>query len=240
MTGPVTSGAPDVEEIGRRLDALRCRIAAAGGGERPLRLVAVTKGFGTAAVAGALANGIVDIGENYAQELVTKAGELEAVAAGSARTIRWHHLGAVQRRQVRRLAPLVSLWHGVTRVEEASAIAAVCPGAEVLVQVESTGLPGRRGIAAHQVAALVDAARSQGVEPVGVMTIGVPGDRDRTQRAFRIAAAAGRDLGLPECSMGMSDDVELAVAEGATLVRVGRALFGDRPPTFHPHGPLSL
>lgn len=143
--------------------------------------------------------------------------------------LRWHFLGAVQRRQVRLLAPLVALWHGVCRVEEGEAIAAAAPGARVLVQVAPPGHPERRGVALERVTDVVGALSRAGVKPVGLMVVGLPGDRHATAGAFAAVAAEGHRLGLPELSMGMSDDADLAVAAGATMVRLGRALLGERP-----------
>ena len=102
-------------------------------------MVAVTKGFDADAVTTALAAGLTDIGENYADELVAKAGDRRRRGRGRC----WHFLGAVQRNKVARLAPVVAWWQGVSRVEEGRAIAKRRPGAAVLVQVDVAGLPGR-------------------------------------------------------------------------------------------------
>lgn len=224
---------PGTEEVGRRLRQVRERLAAAAGDRPAARIVAVTKGFGPEAVTTALANGLADVGENYAQELLAKARAVPAAGG----LPRWHFLGAVQRRQVRHLAPLVALWHGVCRVEEGEAIAAVTPGAPVLVQVECTGLASRRGVSPTAVEALVGGLRRAGVAPVGLMTMGLPDDPEGTRAVFRQVASLAGALELAELSMGMSGDAELAVAEGATIVRLGRALFGERPPRFHPEDP---
>lgn len=243
-----------------RLAHLRQRIRTAGGDPGRVRVVAVTKGFGPAAVEAARAGGLLDVGENYAQELLAKASACGAAppgawppdatppgagptgAAGEPPLVRWHHVGAVQRRQVPRLAPLVTLWHGVCRVEEGRAIAAVVPQAPVLVQLEVAGRPDRRGVAPGDAAALVAGLREAGVRPVGVMALGVAGDPEATAAAFARAVTAAVELDLPERSLGMSDDLELAVAAGATMVRVGRALFGQRPaagPPPHPSAALT-
>lgn len=206
---------------------------AAGGAPLP-RLVAVTKGFGPDAVLAAAANGLADVGENYPQELQAKAVLLPAGTA-----VHWHHLGAVQRRHVRPVAALVHLWHGVCRVEEGAAIAEAAPGASVLVQLELTGDRGRRGVPPDDLGRVAAGLRDAGVVPIGVMAMGVAGDRDRTRQVFERAVAAATGAGLPERSMGMSDDVEEAVAAGATIVRVGRALFGDRPPRIPPRPPAA-
>lgn len=226
--------APDAATVGHRLQVLRRRMAAAAAGGPAPRLVAVTKGFGPDAVMAAVANGLADVGENYPQELLAKAALLPAGTP-----VRWHHLGAVQRRHVRSVASLTQLWHGVCRVEEGTAIAEAAPGASVLVQLELTGDPTRRGVVPAELDRVVAGLCDVGVVPVGVMALGVAGDRARTRAVFDRAVAAAAAAGLPERSMGMSDDVEEAVAAGATIVRVGRALFGDRPPRIPPRPPAA-
>lgn len=203
--------------LGGRVAEVRARVAAASGG-RDVTVVAVTKGFGPATAQAALDAGLGDLGENYAAELVAKAA-----AVGPAR---WHHLGAVQRRQVRRLAPLVHLWHGVDRAAAGAEIAARAPGARVLVQVSLGGVDGRPGCTWEAAPALVGRLRDLGLRVEGLMGV-AGGGPPRAQ--FRRLAALARSLGLDELSMGMSGDLEVALEEGATIVRVGRALFGPRP-----------
>lgn len=210
--------------VAARLTVVRDRIEAAGGDPGRVRVVAVTKGFGPEHVEAALAAGVDDIGENYAAELLSKRA-----AVPDAR-VRWHFLGAIQRNKVARLAPVVSWWHGVTRLEEGTAVARRQSGASALVEVDVTGLAGRRGCPPGEVGDLVAALVDHGVPVVGLMTVGAPGADERTRRGFAELRRLADRLALPERSMGMSDDLELAVAEGATIIRVGRALFGDRPP----------
>lgn len=196
------------------------RIARAGGDPAAVRVIAVTKGFGADAVVGARAAGLSDVGENYAAELAQKA-------PGPPGT-HWHYLGAVQRNKVHSLAPLVDVWQGVARQAEGERIAQYAPGATVLVQVDCTGLPGRGGCAPDAVPALVEGLRQLDLSVRGLMTVAPRGDA--AAPAFRQVANLADTLGLPERSMGMSDDLEAAVAAGSTMVRIGRALFGERPP----------
>jgi uncharacterized pyridoxal phosphate-containing UPF0001 family protein len=212
------------ELVAQRLAAVRGRIESADGDPGRVRVVAVTKGFGPEHVAAAFAAGMADVGENYAAELLAKRA-----AVPDAR-LRWHFLGSVQRNKVARLSPVVSWWHGITRVAEGTAVARRRPEATVLVEVDVTGLPGRRGCPPGEVAGLVRALGDQGVVVAGLMAVGSPGGDERTRDGFRLLRRLADELDLPERSMGMSDDLELAVAEGSTLVRVGRALFGERPP----------
>ncbi len=213
-------------DVAAALERLRGRIVDAGGDAARVRVVAVTKGFGTDAVLAALAAGIPDVGENYAQELLSKDSALRDLSAEPG--VRWHFLGAVQRNKVARLAPIVSCWQCLAREVEGEAIARRRPGAVVLVEVDTTEVPGRNGCPPGAVPALVRGLRAEGLDVRGLMTVAPP-DPEGARRAFRAVRALADDLGLPERSMGMSDDLELAVAEGSTMVRVGRALFGDRP-----------
>jgi pyridoxal phosphate enzyme (YggS family) len=207
--------------VAQNVAAVLDRVARAGG-EGRVRLVAVTKGFGIDAVHAALAAGIEDIGENYVQELERKID-----APGTERA-RWHLIGHVQRNKVRRVATHVHLWQSVDRVELGAEIAARVPGAAVLVQVNVSGEEQKAGCAPRDAGALVDALRGQGLDVRGVMGIGPASDPIATRRAFRELSALAGAFDLPEVSMGMSDDLEIAVEEGATMVRIGRGLFGER------------
>jgi len=188
-----------------------------------VRVVAVTKGFGADAIEAARATGLTDIGENYADELARKF----ALVQGAAAT--WHFLGAVQRNKVARLAPLVDCWQSVARLEEGARIARHRLGARVLVQVSVSAAPGRNGVAPASVPALVGGLSDLGLSVGGLMTVAPP-DPDGARAAFETLARLADELGLPERSMGMTDDLEAAVRAGSTMVRVGRALFGPRPP----------
>jgi hypothetical protein len=171
----------------------------------------------------ARAAGLHDIGENYATELVAKAAEL-----GDDASTHWHFLGAIQRNKVARLAPIVGVWQSVSRVEEGTRIARFAPGATVLVEVETTGLPGRNGCPPDGVRVLVPRLRDAGLDVRGLMTVAAPGPEAATS-AFETVRRLADELGLEVRSMGMTDDLEAAVRAGTTMVRIGRALFGDRP-----------
>lgn len=204
-----------------RLADVRQRIEAASRDPGSVRVVAVTKGFGSDAVEAAIARGLTDIGENYADELLAKAA---AVPAAS-----WHFLGAVQRNKVARLAPLVTCWQTVDREEEGRAIAGHRPGATVLVQVDVAGLPGRGGCPPERVPELVAVLRDQELAVRGLMAVGPPGAPEDARPGFALVSKLADRLDLPVRSMGMSDDLDVALAEGSTMVRLGRALFGPRP-----------
>lgn len=196
------------------------RIETAGGDPAAVQVVAVTKGFGPDAVTAAADAGLTDVGENYAQELVAKA-------AAVSQSVRWHFLGGLQRNKIPALAPVVDRWDSVARVAEGEAIARRQPAAEVLVEVDLSGAPGRNGVAPADVPDVVTALADMGLVVRGLMAVA---PRDGPARpAFKTVRELADQLGLPERSMGMSADLEDAVAEGSTTVRIGRALFGDRP-----------
>ena len=214
--------------VKERLDDVRRKIISSGGDPGRVRIVAVTKGFGPDAVEAAVGAGLGDVGENYAQELVHKA-ELLSQAVLSPGAVRWHFLGPVQRNKVARLAQVVTTWHGIDREAEAKAIASSSPGVEAMVQVNVTGAPARPGCKPSDVDDLVTRCRRLTLDLSGLMTVGPQGDPDGTRSCFRWLARKARELGLRELSMGMSDDFEVAIEEGATTLRLGRTLFGPRP-----------
>jgi uncharacterized pyridoxal phosphate-containing UPF0001 family protein len=194
-----------------------------------VRVIGVTKGFGFDAVRAAADAGLVDIGENYAAELESKAAIATATAAALSREVVWHFLGAVQRNKVARLAPFVGLWQSVARPEEGARIARFAPGAKVLVEIDTTGLSGRNGCPPSGARTLVADLRSDGLDVRGLMTVAAPGE-GAARAAFETVTRLADEIGVEERSMGMSDDLEVAVAAGTTMVRIGRALFGERPP----------
>jgi pyridoxal phosphate enzyme (YggS family) len=217
--------------IAARLAEVRERIAAAAraSGRDPsgVTLIAVSKEVDAAAVREALAAGQRDFGENRARELVAKAGALDAVSPAPV----WHFIGRVQRNKVRAVAPVVALWHSVDRVEVGEAIARHAPGARVLVQVNVGDEPQKGGCDPAGAAALIGRLTELGLAVEGLMA--VPPQALDPRPYFSSLRDLAATLGLATLSMGMSGDYEAAIAEGATLVRVGTAVFGPRPP-----GPL--
>ncbi|MGH9102396.1 MAG: YggS family pyridoxal phosphate enzyme [Acidimicrobiales bacterium] len=218
------SAGQGVAQVSEALSEVRERIAGAGGDPARVRVVAVTKGFGPGAVSAALRAGMPDVGESYAEELLRKAAEPSLAGA----ELRWHYLGAIQRRKIPRLCDRVSCWHGLARVVEAESLSRRSPGARVFVEVDLVG--GRQGCPPEGVGALVDRLLELPLEVAGLMAVAPRGPSGQARAAFRRVASLARSAGLAELSMGMSDDFEEAVAEGATTVRLGRALFGPRPP----------
>lgn len=216
--------AVDPAAVAANVAHVRARIAGAGGAGRT-RLVAVTKGFGPDAITAAVAAGVDAIGENYAQEAVAKL-----TALGGPPGCPVHFIGQIQRNKVRALAPHVDLWQSIDRVELGREVAHRSPGAAVLVQVNLSGESGRGGVAPGTLAALVDDLRTLGLDVRGLMGVAPLGGPAIARAAFDALARQAASLGLAELSMGMSEDLEVAVECGATYVRIGRALFGARPP----------
>ena len=221
--------APTAADVAAQVQRVHDRIAAAGGDPAGIRLVAVTKGFGPEVARSAVEAGLVDLGENYAQELVAKVEDLGG-ADGPATGVRWHFLGRLQTNKVRHLAPFVSLWQSVDRADLVREIAKRAPGAAVLVQINLSGEAQKGGCAAADVPALVGLARDSGLEVRGFMGVAPAGPPEAARPGFERLVALADAFELPERSIGMSGDLEVAVACGATMVRVGRDLFGDRPP----------
>jgi pyridoxal phosphate enzyme (YggS family) len=204
-----------------RLAVVRGRIADAGADPDRVRIVAITKGHPAERVAEAVAEGQLDIGESYAQELVAKAELVDA-------DVRWHFVGGLQRNKVRQVAGFVHLWQSVDRLSLAAEIARHAPSASVLVQVNVSGREHQGGCAPERVAAVVEGCRDLGLEVRGLMAIGPQGTDAVVHHAFRTVRELADRLELPECSMGMSGDLEAAVAEGSTMVRIGNDLVGPR------------
>ncbi|MDZ7734056.1 MAG: YggS family pyridoxal phosphate enzyme [Acidimicrobiia bacterium] len=179
---------------------------------------------GSGPSARALEAGLSDVAENYAQELVAKhralGGDLEP---------RWHFVGRLQRNKIRQVAGFVGTWQSVDRIRLVTEIARRAPGAEVLVQVNVSGEEQKGGCDPDDVAGIVGAARDEGLAVAGLMAVGPTGSPESAREPFRRLVGLADDLALPERSIGMSHDLEVAVEEGATMVRIGRALFGERP-----------
>jgi len=214
----------DDTSVAAAAEQIRNRIADAGGDNDRITLVAVTKGQPASVVRAAVAAGLVEIGESYAQELAAKVTELDDIAD----QLQWHFIGQLQRNKVRVVAPDVSLWQSVDRLTLGNEIARRAPQAHVLVQVNLTDDPDRGGSRPELVPGVVEGLRDLDLDVRGLMAVGPPGGPEAARVGFAAVAALAERLGLPERSMGMTDDLEVAVQEGATIVRIGTALFGAR------------
>jgi len=215
----------DQRSVSEAVAALRNRIAQAGGTD--VALVGVTKTFGSQAWQFAKAAGCDAVGENYAQEVVQKAGEVAL-----ADRLPVHFIGQLQSNKIKQLVGIVDVWQSIDRLAQLTEIAKRTPesGPQVLLQVNVTGEDEKGGCAPIHVGELSRAARDLGIEVLGLMAVG-PTNEDPivTRSAFRMLRALVDEHGLRQCSMGMTGDLEIAVEEGSTMVRVGSALFGNRP-----------
>ena len=224
-------------DVAARLEEVRERIASAarGAGRDPseVTLVAVSKEVDASAVQAAYDAGQRHFGENRAQELLAKVGALSAIepastaAAGPADPLVWHFIGRLQRNKVKSIAASVALWHSVDRSEIGEAIARSAPGARVLIQVNVAEEEQKGGCRPGDAPALLETLVGLGLQVEGLMT--VPPQVGDPRPHFSALRELATSLGLEALSMGMSGDFEAAIAQGATLVRVGTTLFGSRP-----------
>jgi pyridoxal phosphate enzyme (YggS family) len=212
-------------------DTVVAACARCGRDPAQITIVAVAKKHPAAAVDGAPAAGVTDVGENYAQELEAKVAAVRA-------DVRWHFIGALQRNKVNKVVGRVALIHTVDSVRLAEEIdkraAAAGLVQPVLIEVNVAGEASKGGVAPANAELLIGAlAGLAHVRCDGLMTMPPPGDLALAQRTFaslrelrdRLAHA---DRPLPILSMGMSGDYEAAIAEGATHLRIGTAIFGPR------------
>lgn len=228
-----------MSSIAEHLHTVRHRIeqAATHHGRAPaaVELLAVSKTFDTDAIRDAYAAGQRAFGENYVQEALDKMAAL----ADLPEPIRWHFIGPLQSNKTRQVAEHFDWVHTIDRLKIAERLSAQRPAGkpplQVCVQVNISGEASKSGVAPEDASGLARAiAALPGLQLRGLMAIPAPADTLDAARApfARLAALAAslRAEGLPvdTLSMGMSDDLDAAIAEGATLVRVGTAIFGAR------------
>jgi pyridoxal phosphate enzyme (YggS family) len=230
----------DPVDLGARLAEVGDRIARAAGRVRrdphTIRLVAVSKTFPAAAVRAAAAAGQLDFGENKVQEGLEKMGQIRDLP------LRWHFIGHLQSNKARKAAASFDVVHSVDdaelvrRLDEGAASAGRRP--DILIQVDLAGEPTRHGVRPDALRPIVDAAlQCRAVRMTGLMVLPpATTDPEGARPYFARLARMRDDLaagGVPaehlvDLSMGMSHDFEIAIEEGATLVRVGSAIFGPR------------
>ena len=226
---------PDLKD---RIDQVRARIHAAESrsGRPPgaVTLIGVVKTVAADTVARAVGHGLLDLGENRVQEAEEK------IAVVGRRSARWHMIGHLQRNKAGRAVELFDRVQGVDDAELARALSRRAMAAEVslpvLVEVNVSGEATKFGVAPEELERLLEAvAVLPGLVLDGLMTVGAPVERAEDARAgfARLRglcerAAERLGLALPQLSMGMSGDYEVAVEEGSTMVRVGTAIFGAR------------
>jgi PLP dependent protein len=226
-----TVSSPNLEALTERVSAIRARILNAGG--KNVKLIAVTKTFDATAITSAFTTGCDAVGENYAQELIAK---LDQVPKDQRLPV--HFIGRLQSNKIRSLLNCVDVWQSVDRLSLVDEIAKRCltrnqvkliNPVQIMLQVNSTNEPDKGGCQPSDVEALLTRARSLGLDVIGLMTVGpTESDMTATRNAFRLVGKIAKDLGLKELSMGMTSDLEIAVEEGSTAVRIGSGLFGTR------------
>lgn len=226
-----------MDPIAERLDAIRRRIEAAAGraGRDPadIRLVAVSKTRTVDEIRAAVAAGLHEFGENRAQELRDKSPFFGT-------DVIWHFIGRLQTNKVKYVVPGAALVHSLDRIDLAHELdrraAATAAPVAVLVEVNTSGESSKAGVSPAELHGFLDALRAfTRLRVQGLMTMAAPGDPAAARTSFRALRRLRDDLrrlpgfdGLVDLSMGMSDDFEIAIEEGATIVRIGTAIFGPR------------
>lgn len=236
--------APTALDVAANLVAVRARIAEACGraGRDPasVTLVAVSKGHPLALVRAALEAGCADLGENRAQELLPKA--VDAASMGLALPsrrpqLRWHFIGHLQRNKVRDVLPHIAALHSLDSAgllkelgRRAGGLDAAAP-LPCYLEVNVAGEAQKQGVTPEALPGLLRAAQAcEAIEVRGLMTVAPHlGDPERVRPVFHALRALAQAYGLDGLSMGMTEDYTVAIEEGATVVRVGRAIFGARP-----------
>jgi PLP dependent protein len=217
-------------DVAANVAAVRARIVAAarrvGRAPDSVRLVAAAKSKSAEMVEAAIAAGVTDIGENYVQEAAQKRSQVKGKAC-------WHMIGHLQRNKAAKAAQLFDVVETVDSLELGAAlsrsVAARRGQLRTLVEVELGDEASKSGVAAGAVKEIVTRLRElPGLTVDGLMTIPPPGEPESVRPYFRRLREIAAQLDLRELSMGMSDDFEVAIEEGATIIRVGRALFGPR------------
>jgi pyridoxal phosphate enzyme (YggS family) len=232
-TNRTTSAAAIAENLRRVRERIDAACQRAGRSPDEVTVVGVSKGFSVDAVVAAFEAGLVDIGENRVQEAAAK---IAAAAAQGARP-RWHLVGHLQSNKVKTVLGLFDIIHSVDSLHLAEVIsrgAGARAPVPVLLEVNVAGEESKFGLKPDEVASVLAGARAlPNVDVLGLMTVApLAADAEEVRPVFRRLRELGESLGLRHLSMGMSDDFEVAVEEGATLVRIGRAMFGPRPDPF--------
>jgi pyridoxal phosphate enzyme (YggS family) len=232
---PQTPAEADAMTLAERLASVHARVAAAcaraGRDPASVTLLAVSKLQPAALIEAAWQAGQRDFGENYAQELRDKAAALAHLPG-----LRWHAIGPLQTNKVRYVARAASAFHALDRLEVAVELSKrrLDDPIDVYLEVNVGGEASKGGVSPEALPALYDQVRAlPGLRILGLMTMPPQGGDDWTpdhaRPHFRRLATLAASLGLTGLSMGTTEDFEVAIEEGATLVRVGRSIFGERP-----------
>ncbi len=215
------------EKIAQVRERMAAACSRAGRSPEDVTLVGVSKGRSADVVAEAMAAGLQDVGENRVQEA---AGKVETLAALGQRP-RWHLVGHLQRNKIKTALPLFAIIQSVDSVRLAQELSRRArETVPILLEVNVAQEASKLGFAPQEAAAAVETVRSlTNIDLRGLMTVAPQtDDPERLRPVFRELRELRDGLGLRELSMGMTDDFEVAIEEGATIVRVGRAIFGPR------------
>jgi PLP dependent protein len=221
-----------VSTLAERLEAVRASVRAAcrraGRGEDSVELLAVSKLQPVEAMREAYAAGVRAFGENYAQELRDKSAALSDLPG-----IRWHAIGPLQTNKAKYVARAAHVFHALDRIEVAEELSRRRSGGplDIYLEVNVGGESTKGGVFPEALPGLVEQTRAlPGLRLVGLMAMPPLGPEAEAGRPyFRMLAELGRSVGLIGLSMGTTHDYPVAIEEGATVVRVGTALFGERP-----------
>lgn len=219
------------QEVAENISRVRSRVDELS--SHHVGLIAVTKTWPRIAMEIASRAGVDGLGENYAQELISKVGE------GRADLAPVHFIGGLQSNKVKSLLSHVDIWQSIDRSNLLAELGArysarrdtdpTLARPRVLLQVNTTGEQGKSGCDPADLDDLRAAAVAANCEVLGLMTVGpTDGDPAKTESAFRLLRSLVDQHGLSECSMGMTGDYERATALGSTMVRIGSAIFGLR------------
>ena len=241
MAGPQITPTPSAHEIAANLNAVRARIAAActrsGRATEDVRLIAVSKTRPIEAVQTAIQAGQLDFGENQIQDALKKIPNIETPG------VQWHFIGPLQSNKTKHLPGNFQWWHTLDRTDIAKRVSrkAVELSATInaLIQVNVIHDPAKSGVLPEELPALLEQLMAEdlaGIKLRGLMTIGPHGGGETELRNCfgklrGLLETSRSQLGLSDfdqLSMGMTNDMEQAIAEGATMVRVGSAIFGSR------------
>jgi hypothetical protein len=222
-------------EIDARISEVRGRIARAadrcGRDPAEIHLIGAAKTMPPAVVRAAIEAGLTDVGENYVQEAIEAKTAVDSVGLGAA--VRWHLIGHLQRNKAKRAVELFDVVQTVDRVALGRALArhAAEQGKvlSVLIEVNLAAEPSKSGVAPDELGALVTELRNEAALSLdGLMAIPPVAGETEARGYFRRLRELRDQHGLRELSMGMTNDFEIAIEEGATMIRVGRAIFGER------------
>lgn len=225
-----------VSGVANRIDHVRERIflACQRAGRQPgdVTLIAVSKTWPAQSVVAALHSGLRDFGENRVQEALEKLNAVGDLWSGDGPTLAWHLIGHLQTNKVKSITGRFAILHAIDSERLVETVGRFAEGPQrVMLEVNVSGESSKFGVGPPDLERLLDvASRTPNVLVEGLMTVApLADDAESARPVFRKLRELAERHSLPQLSMGMSNDFEVAIEEGATHVRVGRAIFGERP-----------